>query len=183
MSAKKRKKIPSPLSSDKKISIVKQQTNLPYTDFSFCSNYPWLSSVNLLKQHGFTNFHFNPQKCVEDMVLIIHEIIPFLHKNNEEIFKSKKKYKHCHLVDENKINICNTIFKMVTNYSPEQTIDASCKWWQIGIKQGVRLIGLYNSNTKTFYPIFVDWHHLLHPSEKHNQLDYRNCKYNPTKKP
>lgn len=90
MSAKKRKKIPSPLSSDKKISIVRQQTSLPYTEFSFCSNFPWLSSVNLLKQHDFTSFHFNSQKCVEDMVLIIHEIIPFLHKNNEEIFKSKK---------------------------------------------------------------------------------------------
>lgn len=183
MSAKKRKKIPSPSNNNvSNFSIVKQQTRLPYTDFSFCSNYPWLSSVNLLKQHGFTNFHFNSQKCVEDMVLIIHEIIPFLHKNNAEIFKYGK-YEHCHVVDKNKINLCNTILEIVTNHSSEQIIDESCTWWQIGIKQGVRLVGIYNSNTKTFYPIFVDWHHLLHPSVKFNQLDYSNCKYNPTKKP
>ena len=34
---------------------------------------------------------------------------------------------------------------MVTNHSSEQIIDESCTWWQIGIKQGVRLIGIYNS--------------------------------------
>lgn len=51
--------------------------------------------------------------------------------------------------------------------------------WQLGTHQGVRIICLYHSSIKTMFPLFVDYHHLVHPSSWHNESDYAKNSFCP----
>lgn len=94
-------------------------------------------------------------------------------------FGNKWEYPHCHTLTDDKLNLAIKIANEIHQRNFDAFEKDSISWWQIGIKQGVRLVGLYNQPQNCFYPIFVDRHHLLYPSTKHNQSDFEKFKYNP----
>ena len=52
-------------------------------------------------------------------------------------------------------------------------------WWYLGLKRGLRLVGLYNKADCCFYPMFIDHHHLIHENKHYNQDDYGKYSYCP----
>lgn len=77
----------------------------------------------------------------------------------EKILKSLIKNAYTNL-DEKSVN------GMVDNYMQEI--------WQLGYKQGLRLIGVRTQNV--FTVLFIDHHHLIYPSQNYNDKDF--FKYN-----
>ncbi|KUO69871.1 MAG: hypothetical protein APF81_14735 [Desulfosporosinus sp. BRH_c37] len=49
--------------------------------------------------------------------------------------------------------------------------------WQVAYKQGVRLIGTRNGSVLKL--LFIDYHHLIFPSPKHNDKDYYKYSFCP----
>lgn len=49
--------------------------------------------------------------------------------------------------------------------------------WQVAYKQGVRLIGTRNGSVLKL--LFIDYHHLIFPSTKHNDKDYYKYSFCP----
>ena len=47
--------------------------------------------------------------------------------------------------------------------------------YQLGLDGGVRVISIISGNI--FEILFFDVHHLIYPSEKHNDIDYESLKF------
>lgn len=152
---------------------------LSKSNFRFVTAYPWLKSTNnLYKKYKFTNFLRNSEEYSKKVTELIEEIILKINSDSEELFKRDSK--HCHSLKGHQLEIVQEISKeLIDNDFKQATDEKDYVWWQIGFKGSTRLIGILSKSNNCFYPIFVDWHHLLFSSEKYNSFDYKKYNYNP----
>lgn len=144
--------------------------------------YKWIEATDeFYKNSNFTNMCRDCESFGKEMSEVVGIIIPKLYTDYNDIFNpgNRKQNKHCHIVAPNKIELCEKIAHSIHGIDFEQIDDSTFKWWQIGFTAGVRIIGIYDSYQHDFFPMFIDRHHLLHPSDSYNQQDHGKYSYNP----
>lgn len=185
----KKKKIPK-ISPKKNIPNQNPKTTISRpiiptnNGFSFYSVYPWIRGTDkFLKKDSFTNYCKDAVQFAEEMKFLFNTLIPKLYEDYQQIFKFGSKnyqYPHCHTISGDKLDLCVRIANEVHQKEFDTFEGDNISWWQIGLSQGIRLIGLYNKDTFEFFPLFVDRHHLIFPNVKYNQSDFDSFKYNPS---
>lgn len=156
------------------------------SEFRFVSVYEWLHTTgSLYKKYGFSNTLKDAAEYVRFVTELIEEVIPKINSEHSEIFdyyNHSQQYKHCHRIKDKELAIVREVSKVLLGQdfaSITANDDNDYSWWQLGFIQPTRIIGILSKNDHCFYPIFVDWHHLIYPNEKHNQFDYGNYSFDP----
>ncbi|MDK4347662.1 hypothetical protein M4I95_09775 [Enterococcus faecium] len=146
MVAKKKNKIPK----IKETSLggnIKKPSIPSNNGFSFYSVYPWIQGTKkFLKKENFTNLCRCKDDFADEMCLLFNVIIPKLYQDSDKIFNfgSKWPYPHCHTLTGEKLTLAIKIAKEIHQREFDTFEGDSISWWQVGMTQGVRLIGLYN---------------------------------------
>lgn len=137
----------------------------------------------------FTNHLLNLNDFCQKLASVFDKIITEINgKKFTEIFNDKSRY-HCHRIEGEEKNkykkIINELVK--TRYCSKdkkaslinQTFFDSENVYQIGIQQvnQLRFIGILNDNI--FGVVFIDFHHLIYPSDKYNKKDVFSFTYDP----
>lgn len=174
MNKNKGSKIPKQSVRDKKTGIPKQNISAP--NFTFKTHYQWLTNI---KDGEFTNYHQGADSYAKDVTRLVHDTIPLIYEHNQDIFKNGRMKQtplnHSHLIQEDKMPL---VKKIVHKIVPDD-IEEDFSWWQVGSTKGYRIIGVYRTAENSFYPLFVDWHHLIYPNVKYNQQDFEAFNYIP----
>lgn len=169
---------------DPKLGTVIKKPSIPTNNgFSLYSVYPWIQGTKkFLKRENFTNLCRCKDDFADEMCLLFNVIIPKLYQDSDNIFNFGNKwlYPHCHTLTGEKLNLAIKIANEIHQREFDTFEGDSISWWQVGMTQGVRIIGLYNKPQNCFYPIFIDRHHLLYPDNNYNQADFEMYDYNPT---
>ncbi|MFT9082945.1 MAG: hypothetical protein ABF477_03575 [Leuconostoc pseudomesenteroides] len=170
------------MKNDKKIAKQKSKgvvkipnVTVPKLDFTFRSQYHWLEHYE--DGQRYSNHLKSAEEFSAKIKDLIENVIPEIYDHYTDIFEkrngSKIGFKHTHLIDDaSKSALVKKVAQAVTKQK-----FGDVDWWQIGKTQGVRIFGFYQSSNKTFYPVFIDWNHMIYPSEKHNNLDLKSLKY------
>lgn len=147
-------------------------------------NENWLRSCKIDKV-GFTNMYNDYQSMAKTLTKVMTVLLPDIEKNGYEIFNKQgiwhSRQSHCHLVNENKLEVVQTIVNKINDNKLDIFSDEEKKLWQYGIAGGIRIICLYDQANNNVYPLFIDSHHLLHSSIKYNQQDVMTNKLCPVK--
>lgn len=174
------------LAHDSKTKKVKVQNTPKNNEISFDFSYTdWLRTVKLGE---FTNMLKNPSEFAELIYTIMNKMIPYITENWHWIEKNvyPGSNHNCHPVTREKIDLVKDIINQTHSVDLEPIIEGAEKktLWQLGHQGAVRIIVYYMASSKTFYPLFVDYHHLIHPvpgdrrsQVKHN--DYNSKKWCP----
>lgn len=174
MHKNKGSKIPNPNVRGKKPAMPNPKITAP--DFTFKTHYKWLINI---KDGRFTNYHKGAGSYAKDVTQLIHTTIPFIYEHNQEIFKkgrmSSTPMNHSHQLKGNEL----LLVKKITAKIISNNIEEDFSWWQVGSIGGCRIIGVYRTAENSFYPLFVDWHHLIYPNKKYNQPDFESFDYTP----
>src|SRR5699024_6610039 len=117
----------------------------------------------------------------ESITKCFYEVIPYIQNNWKEIKESSGRrfpHEHCHVAATEKKSI---IFEIIEEVHGKQLLDEDDDFniWQFGATQGVRLYAIYDHHEETIYPVFIDYHHLIHPSPYFNQPDYSKMAFCP----
>lgn len=162
--SKKRNKI-RVAKENKKTFIKKTLVDKP--SFEICLIYHWYKTVSI---NGFTNLLRKSDDLCDELTYIMGEFFPIIYKEHDCIFNNRG-YRHCHKVNLHSKNI--QLYEKIIKEIGKDIEFNSVKdmLWQVGLTGSIRIIGVLSENT--FYPLFIDRHHLLHPSEKHNQKDLK----------
>ncbi|MFJ7471103.1 hypothetical protein ACIQWI_21410 [Peribacillus frigoritolerans] len=179
MAKSKKKKItqnsgPKP---QKKISGgIPSQTDDPLT-FDF-SKGDWLKSI---KFRDFTNKLDGETMFANNIFELFHKIIPTIQQNWNQIIKSQGRgvWQHCHPIAEDKLDLVLNIIEQIHGHNFQSEKNAGPSLWQIGITQNIRLIAIHDYTNNHLTPVFVDYHHLIHPSKFYNQPDYGRFDFCP----
>lgn len=141
------------------------------------ANGKWLKSIN---NKSFTNKLHKENDFAPAIFELFNKVIPTVQSHWEEIFRNpgRSQWKHCHTIDNDKIDKVLAIVETIHGHTYRESQTGS-KLWQFGISQGLRLVGIYNYNDNTVTPLFVDYHHLVYPSQKHNKEDHSSFKFCP----
>ncbi|GIP63382.1 hypothetical protein J32TS6_19370 [Virgibacillus pantothenticus] len=145
------------------------------------SNKNWLKSVNI-KNDNYTNMLRNEKEFIDYITQLFHGLIPLIHQNGKEMIKGAgKKWRHCHPVQDEKIDLVQKVTEEIgIDFKSDQDgKKAGPQFWQFGVKGNLRLIAIYDYTNNSLKPLFIDYHHLIHPSIKYNQLDYENYSFCP----
>ncbi|MCX67228.1 hypothetical protein DXP70_07945 [Listeria monocytogenes] len=162
------------------ISTIPAVVNDIVTSFNgvridFKDNHRWLKSD---KQDKFTNYLQSNNDFGKMVYTILNKIIPMIQTEWTEI--KSNRFKHCHPIDAKHKEVFHEYFKIMY---PKYDLD-ELNVWQFGVSGGARLIASITNEENGISivrPLFVDYHHLIYPSEKHNQNDvfkYKFCPYN-----
>ncbi|ETT55821.1 hypothetical protein BSK66_22225 [Paenibacillus odorifer] len=175
--AKKSKKVIN--TNDSKAGVINiKSPSGKSVKLSFDFSYPhWLSGI---QNKGFTNKLKDSSEFAESIIHIMYKLIPSI-TNSWDLIKDRpgQIFKHCHAVSDDKIELVKQIEIQIHGKSlldPEA--EQSIKYWQIGI-EGIRVFVLYNHSANIMFPIFIDYHHLVYPSIKHNQRDFDSLGFCP----
>lgn len=145
---------------------------------SFDFSYPrWLCGV---QNKSFTNMLKDSEEFAKSITHVLNKLIPVI-TDNWDIIKDRpgNQFPHCHPVPPDKVDLVKRIEteihgKKLLDSEAEQNI----KYWQVGL-EGIRLFVLYNYSANIMFPIFIDYHHLIHPSKWHNERDTSNLTFCP----
>lgn len=166
--------------------LEKQIPNVhPKNDnFRFISTYDWLLVTNhFFRKNGFTNYLKNAKEFSKKMVYVVGTLIPEINQNCDDIFtkaNNRSRYSHCHQLTGDQLKLAENIGRDLHGDDFASQTDDSFKWWQLGLSNGVRIVGIYSQSDDCFYPIFCDWHHLLFPSRDYNETDFKQLKFDPS---
>ncbi|WP_440118499.1 hypothetical protein [Paenibacillus sp. QZ-Y1] len=145
-------------------------------DFSY---HNWMRGVEVGNFTSKLRDEASFSKCV---VEIFTQLLPIIHENWKEIYKngaSNGQFKHCHTVASNKITLVHKIASEIHGNKFETESDDSFNIWQLGTTQSIRLFCIYDHVYNIMYPVFIDYHHLIHLSKNHNQADTSKYSYCP----
>ncbi|UWI43311.1 hypothetical protein [Lactobacillus paragasseri] len=142
-----------------------------YIDFTKYPN--WTETVKIKE---FNNCLKDVNEASRHFFFIVDQLIPDIESYGEKIFSQKAK--HCHILYG---EAANKARKVIRKIHGKNVLDDSTEIWELAAKtEEIRLIGVFvNEKVRKFYPLFIDHHHLIYPSLKYNQLDYK--KYSFTK--
>lgn len=131
--------------------------------------------TNSIKLKCFTNYYSSEKQFNKAYKTFLGIIANTSGKTLEEIHEN---YEHTHIIQEDKDkNNHKKIMKIIREIKlieSLQSVDTS-EFFQIGGNGSFRVIGI-KINTK-YYPLFLDPHHLIYKSKKHNQKDTNKYKY------
>lgn len=173
----KKHKIPGSRNVDEiKKSSRKESGDIVY-DFSFPTC--WVS----IKNKDYTNFLKNNECLPSVLYIIFHKII----SSYDTLQKLKDtRNRHVHKLDEIKstkvmelLVIAYTKAKGVDKTKAKDTIDQlyfDSELYQIGNVGSLRLIGILEEE-HYFRVLLIDHHHLIYPSDKHNESDFMKYDY------
>lgn len=131
----------------------------------------WLKSI---KTKDFTNFFYDSTDHSKTLFHLLYVLIPQVVKNWDSIISRRNGFNHCHLItDEEKRNKAMKIYKKIHGHELSEEVNI----WSLGITGGERLICIFNDLEKALIPIFVDHHHLIFPSQKHNHDDFESSSF------
>ncbi|WP_144704967.1 hypothetical protein [Fictibacillus phosphorivorans] len=152
------------------------QSDSPLT-FDF-SNKNWLRSVSL---GGFTNKLSDENMFAGYIFELFHKIIPVIQDNWSEIVRSQGRgsWRHCHPVVNEKIDMVLGIIEQIHGNRFQSDKAAGPSLWQLGVTQNLRLIVIHDYTNNHLTPVFVDYHHLIHPNDHFNQPDYKRYDFCP----
>lgn len=172
------------LGTEKAVPNVK--SDLLPRDSNVTFNFIYKDWLKTVKIGNFTNKLQDVDEFAEKMYNIMNTLIPYIIENwdwMEDVVGLRQH--HCHPVAKDKLPLVKHI--ITETYSG--TLDALINidddnLWQLGLHGSIRLIVYYMKSDKTFYPLFVDYHHLIHPEDdsklsrvKHN--DYKTKSWCP----
>lgn len=170
----------------KPINKVKAKPTPKSHDVTFDFSYTeWLKTIKL---GGFTNKLKDSAEFAELIYTVMNKIIPYITENWHWIEKNvyRGSGHNCHPVAPEKLEEVKEIIKNTHSIDLEPMIEAgeTKALWQLGHQGAVRLIVYYMASSKTFYPLFIDYHHLIHPvsGDKRSQIkhnDYRRKDWCP----
>ncbi|EJQ42914.1 hypothetical protein IEQ_05118 [Bacillus cereus BAG6X1-2] len=162
-----KKKVKNIHQSKKKVStpVPKiDESNLIF-DFRYSG---WLKSIHT---KYFTNKLKNETEFASCIYDVMTKVIPTIQKEWEQIKGRSGQFRHCHPIDSNKIELVTNVIRHIHGVTMLDDDVSNNSIWQLGTHQGIRIIGMYYQPTNTMFPLFVDYHHLIHPSDWHNQKD------------
>ncbi|MGM8213154.1 hypothetical protein ACLIBH_10220 [Virgibacillus sp. W0430] len=159
---------------------VKTKTSPKSNDVTFDFSYTeWLKTI----KHGeFTNKLKGSNEFAKLIYTVMNKLIPYITEHWHWIEKNAYPGSghHCHPVVPEKLHKVKEIINKTHSVDLEPMIenDKSKVLWQLGHQGAVRLIVYYMSSSKTFYPLFVDYHHLIHPvsGDKRSQIKHNDYK-------
>lgn len=172
MAKNKKKKVSQsagPMPQSKVNGNTPRQSNSPLT-FDF-SRGDWLKSI---KYRDFTNKLDSETSFSNNIFEIFYKLIPNIQQNWNDIlkFQGRGQWEHCHPIAEDKLDLVLNIIEEVHGHKFDSEKKAGPSLWQIGITQNIRLIAIHDYTNNHLTPVFVDYHHLIHPSKFFNQRDY-----------
>lgn len=146
---------------------ISKLDDIIYIDFTKYDK--WLDSVEL---DDFTNYFHDEKEALKKLYFVLHQLIPDIEKKGKEIFKEK----HCHSV---KGKQATKAIKIVKKFHGKNVLDDETEIWELSAqKGGVRIFGVFINDTfRRFYPLFMDYHHLLYSDKNYNEADYKNNKF------
>lgn len=146
-----------------------------YIDFNKYPN--WTHSY---KGNHFTNALKDSNVAAKHFFFLIDELFGDVQENIIPILAGR--YPHCHPIkDEKKRKLVIAIVQKLHHFE----LESAAKIWELSAKRniGIRVIGIVVTNEiYNFIPLFIDHNHLLYPSSKHNQSDYKNFTFLPQEK-
>lgn len=142
-----------------------------HIDFSYYRD--WLKSTRIKSK--FTNCYSDNKHINNTMRDIFSKIFPHAQENINKIMANNEA--HCHIIsDRDKRNLCTQVIEEIHN----KTISEEVELWQLGATGEIRVIGsiISHGTIYIFYPLFVDCHHLIYPSNNrsNNHKDVKNSK-------
>ena len=161
-------------------NIKGNQPNTAETPLTFdLSDGNWLKSVSLSKR--YTNLLKNEDMFGKYITELFHRVIPYIQKYGLQMIKEAgtRGWKHCHPIDEEKLDLVKKIIEEIHGDLPKFEDKAGPALWQFGITQNIRMIAVYDYKINVIKPLFIDYHHLIYPSEKHNQSNYSKYDFCP----
>lgn len=167
-------------STVKPINKVQAKKEPKSNEVSFDFSYPdWLKSIKIGK---FTNKLKDPTEFAEMIYIVMNKIIPYITENwhwiENNVYRGSGH--NCHPVAPEKLDDVKEIIKNTHSIDLEPIIETgeSKLLWQLGHQGSVRLIVYYMSSSKTFYPLFIDYHHLIHPvkGDRRSQIKHNDYK-------
>lgn len=177
---RKNKKVKNPKSAKRNLkSDVIPVTNVEKVTFDF-SYKNWLQSITI-KGKDFTNKLYNEKQYSEMITTLFSKLVPYIQEHWKDIKSNNGKnyqYRHCHIIKDEPKNLVLEIAESI-HKNPILDEEDDFKIWQFGTVQGVRLITIFDHNNEVLYPIFVDYHHQIYPSQSYNQKDLMNYTYSP----
>ncbi|MBT2600928.1 MULTISPECIES: hypothetical protein [unclassified Oceanobacillus] len=138
-------------------------TNNLTFDFSYSN---WIRGI---RTKDFCNKLSGPDEFSKQIFKCLYELIPYVQKNWDRIKRNpqSKEFPHCHLMAKSKESLVKEVIQK-THTDEDIDLDNDYKIWQIGLNQGLRAYAIYNHNSNTLFPVFIDYFHQIHASEKHN---------------
>ena len=168
--SKRHKRVQAGVKPDKNVKTEKPNlSNLIYIDLV---HYPqWTDTV---KVGGFTNYLKDSKQALRHFFFILNQLFPDIEDYGMTIFSGQAK--HCHKLNG---NAETTAKKVINKLYNGKIVDSLSELWELsGKTEEIRIIGTFvTSSIHTFYPLFIDHHHLIYPDEKHNKLDYKNYSF------
>lgn len=141
----------------------------------------WTHSIRC---DDFTNEFSSAEECSENLFKLINKLFPYLQEEHKNIFNGAG---HCHTIVDStkkrkkkaKVNKPRTKVSKIVKQLHGTDLDPSAEVWQLSYGEGIRLIGVLLSNDKDviLYPLFIDQHHIIYPSDNHNQTDMSSASY------
>lgn len=144
-------------------------SDLIYIDLT---KYPhWTDTVHV---NDFTNCLRDSGQALRHFFFIVNQLMPDIEDYGMDIFSGKAD--HCHLLRGKYKELA---IKIIHEIHGNRVLDDDSELWSLGGKtEEIRIIGTFiNSQIHVFYPLFIDHHHLVYPSKKYNNPDYKNFKF------
>lgn len=137
-----------------------------YIDFTQYGK--WTDTISMKE---FTNNLKDVEEAFRHFGFILKHLLKYIENNGKNILSNN--VKHCHSLtgDARKLAV-----KVAREIHGSNILDEDTNLWQLAVStEEIRIVGTFVE--KTFYPLFIDHHHLIYPSQKYNQADYKHYKY------
>lgn len=122
-----------------------------------------------IEYKNFNNFFIDEKDYIYFSQKLLIEITTFFGQFKRSNVLGEK---NCHSIKKpEEIELINAILKKL-----DYKINGDEEYHQLAYPQGIRLIGLFESG-HIFNVLFIDNHHLICPSEKYNNQDYKKYKF------
>lgn len=128
----------------------------------------------------YTNMLKDENEFFEKFKELIEKLLPHIcSKTFDELINDRM---HCHIIKSEDMKLVyEVVGEMVSKWNPDidveeflkQNLDGE-KIWQLGF-ESIRLIGIREDNL--FHVLFIDYYHLIYPSVKYNDKDYKKYKF------
>ncbi|WP_026582112.1 hypothetical protein [Bacillus sp. J33] len=180
MAREKQKKVRKSKGTEPKKAVIRG-TDPNWTDSPLTfdlSHKEWLKGVSF---RDFTNKFDDETMFAQYLFELFHKVIPTIQQNWKDIVQGQGKgsWRHCRPVSEEKLDFVLGIIEKTHSHTFKDKIGVGSSLWQLGFTQNIRLIAIYDYRNNSLTPVFVDYHHLVHPDKNFNQPDYKRFGFCP----
>lgn len=148
----------------------KRLSKVIYLDFT---QYPkWTDCVSI---DGFTNCLRDNNEALRHFYFILTDLFRCIEDYDvNQVFSNS--VKNCHRLSGKYAQLALKVIREI--HGPNMLDDKSDIWELSTGTQEIRIVGVFVTSTMHyFYPLFIDHHHLIYPSEKYNNKDFKHYKF------